>query len=68
MLGKDGFECLDPFIPILLENYTKAEFESLMEYYKERKWVRDINEDGLTEIWALSIGHPLEIRQICKSL
>ncbi|XP_035732961.1 28S ribosomal protein S29, mitochondrial-like [Vespa mandarinia] len=68
LLGKDGFECLDPFIPILIENYNKAEFESLMEYYKERKWIRDINADGLAEIWALTIGHPLEIRQICKSL
>nr|XP_050852368.1 28S ribosomal protein S29, mitochondrial [Vespula vulgaris] len=68
LLGKDGFDCLDPFIPILLENYTRVEFDSVMEYYKERKWIRDINADGLAEIWALSIGHPLEIRQICKSL
>lgn len=68
LLGKDGFEHLDPFLPILLEHYTKSEFESIMEYYKERKWVRNITSDGLKELWMLSNGNPLELTNICKYL
>ncbi|KRT78442.1 hypothetical protein AMK59_6566, partial [Oryctes borbonicus] len=41
LLGKDGFEHLDPFVPIHIPDYTNKEFTSCMEYYKERKWVQD---------------------------
>ncbi|KAK2575396.1 hypothetical protein KPH14_008312 [Odynerus spinipes] len=68
LLGKDGFEHLDPFIPIQVENYTKSEFESAMEYYKERKWVRNISSNGLTELWTLTNGHPFELMKICATL
>lgn len=39
LLGKEGFEHLDPFIPIHVERYSDKELKSCMEYYRERKWV-----------------------------
>ncbi|KAI4504160.1 hypothetical protein M0802_000631 [Mischocyttarus mexicanus] len=68
LLGKEGFEFIDPFLPVLVKNYTKTEFESIMEYYNDRKWVRNITSNGLAEIWALTAGHPLEIMTFCRSL
>lgn len=68
LLGDDGFEHLDPFVPVLVQNYNKSEFESIIEYYKERKWIRDISSMGLTELWLLSNGNPLELITICDGL
>ncbi|XP_015178536.1 PREDICTED: 28S ribosomal protein S29, mitochondrial [Polistes dominula] len=68
LLGKEGFEFTDPFLPILVENYNKTEFESIMEYYNDRKWVRNITSEGLAEIWALTAGNPCEIMKFCRSL
>lgn len=58
MLGTDGFEHLDPFLPIQVENYTDEEFESVMEYYKDRKWLRNISKEGQRELELLSARNP----------
>lgn len=68
LLGKEGFEFTDPFLPVWVKNYNKTEFESIMEYYSDRKWIRNITPEGLTEIWALTAGNPLEIMKLCRSL
>ncbi|GJQ78999.1 mRpS29 [Trypoxylus dichotomus] len=67
LLGKEGFEHLDPFIPIHVPNYTSKEFTSCMEYYKDRKWVQDfpgINE----ELRFLSNANPYKLMQMCGPL
>ncbi|XP_048367237.1 28S ribosomal protein S29, mitochondrial [Sphaerodactylus townsendi] len=40
LLGKEGFEALDPFVPIRVDNYTDLEFESCYQYYLERRWLQ----------------------------
>ncbi|KAJ8934079.1 hypothetical protein NQ318_015501 [Aromia moschata] len=40
LLGKDGFDHLDPFVPILVPDYSSKELLSCMNYYRERKWVQ----------------------------
>lgn len=35
-----GFELLDPFIPIETKNYSEKEFESTFDYYIDRLWVQ----------------------------
>lgn len=40
LLGKDGFDALDPFIPILVSNYKPKEFESCIQYYLENNWLQ----------------------------
>lgn len=37
---QEGFDALDPFIPILVSNYTPKEFESCMQYYLENSWLQ----------------------------
>uniref|UniRef100_A0A803SSG1 Small ribosomal subunit protein mS29 n=1 Tax=Anolis carolinensis TaxID=28377 RepID=A0A803SSG1_ANOCA len=40
LLGKKGFDALDPFVPIQVHNYTDREFESCYQYYLEQKWLQ----------------------------
>ncbi|KAL0103335.1 hypothetical protein PUN28_017545 [Cardiocondyla obscurior] len=68
LLGKEGFEHLDPFIPVLVENYNDAEFDSIIEYYKDRKWIRNITPTGQKEIELLSNKNPLNLMEQCKFL
>ncbi|XP_020281550.1 28S ribosomal protein S29, mitochondrial [Pseudomyrmex gracilis] len=68
LLGKEGFEHLDPFVPVLVEDYNVAEFESMMEYYKERKWIRNITPSGQREIELLTNKNPLILRTHCAAL
>uniref|UniRef100_A0A8C5PHW1 Small ribosomal subunit protein mS29 n=1 Tax=Leptobrachium leishanense TaxID=445787 RepID=A0A8C5PHW1_9ANUR len=46
LLGKDGFEALDPFVPVQVHNYNEKEFESCYQYYLERNWIQ--HEQGET--------------------
>ncbi|XP_022346565.1 28S ribosomal protein S29, mitochondrial isoform X2 [Enhydra lutris kenyoni] len=40
LLGKEGFDALDPFVPILVSNYSPEEFESCIQYYLENSWLQ----------------------------
>ena len=39
-----GFEFLDPFVPVFVDNYNEKEMESCIEYYIHKKWIQ--NEQG----------------------
>lgn len=39
-LLQEGFDALDPFIPILVSNYSPKEFESCIQYYLENSWLQ----------------------------
>ncbi|XP_053973455.1 28S ribosomal protein S29, mitochondrial [Hylaeus volcanicus] len=68
LLGKKGFEHVDPFVPVCVENYTSDEFNTIMEYYKDRKWIRNITANGQRELELLSNRNPLELWTRCKPL
>ncbi|XP_012280425.1 28S ribosomal protein S29, mitochondrial [Orussus abietinus] len=68
LLGKDGFEHLDPFLPVSVENYTNDEFSAVIEYYKNRKWIRDITSTGEKELQLKSVGNPYTLMQYCIPL
>ncbi|KAK3604678.1 hypothetical protein CHS0354_009290 [Potamilus streckersoni] len=70
LLGKEGFEFMDPFIPIEVSNYTEKEVHSCLEYYIERMWIqnpRGRSDDGKKELIFLSNKHPYELTRICAS-
>lgn len=39
-LLQEGFDALDPFVPILVSNYNRKEFESCIQYYLENSWLQ----------------------------
>ncbi|XP_017773998.1 PREDICTED: 28S ribosomal protein S29, mitochondrial [Nicrophorus vespilloides] len=67
LLGKEGFEHLDPFIPVAVNEYTDKEFTSCMEYYRERKWVQPAPGQD-EELSFLSGSNPYKLMQICAGL
>ncbi|XP_018420737.1 PREDICTED: LOW QUALITY PROTEIN: 28S ribosomal protein S29, mitochondrial [Nanorana parkeri] len=71
LLGKEGFDFLDPFIPIQVTKYSEKEFESCYQYYVERKWIQHEKartEQGKTELMFLSSSNPREMEKICTFL
>uniref|UniRef100_A0A8C3UIE8 Small ribosomal subunit protein mS29 n=1 Tax=Catharus ustulatus TaxID=91951 RepID=A0A8C3UIE8_CATUS len=46
LLGKEGFDALDPFVPIPVPNYSPKEFESCYGYYLERRWLQHEKGQG----------------------
>lgn len=68
LLGREGFEHLDPFVPIRHENYDEKEFESCIQYYVDRKWVQNINQGFDKELEFLSNKNPYKLMDLCKSL
>ncbi|XP_029163694.1 28S ribosomal protein S29, mitochondrial [Nylanderia fulva] len=68
LLGKEGFEHLDPFIPILVDDYNVAEFDSMIEYYKDRKWIRNITVSDQKELELITNRNPSALMEQCKFL
>ncbi|NWR38795.1 RT29 protein, partial [Tachuris rubrigastra] len=71
LLGKEGFDALDPFVPILVSNYSPREFESCYGYYLERKWLqheRARTEDGKAELQFLSGSNPRQLDRLAGPL
>ncbi|CAK9804458.1 28S ribosomal protein S29, mitochondrial [Anthophora quadrimaculata] len=68
LLGKKGFEHLDPFLPICVENYSTEEFQTILKYYEDRKWIRDISPQAQKEWEMLCNKNPREIWNFSKPL
>lgn len=67
LLTKEGFEHLDPFVPVPVDSYTEKELKSCMDYYRERKWVTPYpNQDE--EVSFTSANNPYRIMEICGAL
>ncbi|XP_064257612.1 small ribosomal subunit protein mS29 isoform X2 [Passer domesticus] len=71
LLGKEGFDALDPFVPIAVPNYSPREFESCYGYYLERRWLqheRAHTEDGKAELRFLSGSNPRQLDRLAGPL
>ncbi|CAH8453505.1 unnamed protein product [Schistosoma turkestanicum] len=67
LLGKSGFECMDPFIPVLVENYTPTETNALLRFYAENNWLTNpaaFTPEGQAELIFLSDYNPLELSRL----
>ena len=68
LLGKEGFEFMDPFIPINVPDYSDKEAYSCVEYFINRRWI--LNPKGHTE-WGkkqllfLSNKNPKTLYNVC---
>nr|CAG4644781.1 EOG090X05V1 [Leptodora kindtii] len=61
LLGKEGFEHLDPFIPVQVTNYSEKEMHSQINYYIDRRWLQQPKahtEQGRKELMFSSGFHP----------
>ncbi|KAB0792332.1 hypothetical protein PPYR_14291 [Photinus pyralis] len=67
LLGRDGFEHMDPFVPVAVPTYTKLEFTSCMDYYRERRWVLPLDGQD-EELQFLSAMNPYRLMLLCNSV
>ncbi|XP_050840872.1 28S ribosomal protein S29, mitochondrial [Serinus canaria] len=71
LLGKEGFDALDPFVPIPVPNYSPKEFESCYGYYLERRWLQHEKartEEGKAELRFLSGSNPRQLDRLAGPL
>ncbi|XP_075419000.1 small ribosomal subunit protein mS29 [Tenrec ecaudatus] len=71
LLGKEGFDALDPFVPILVSNYNPKEWESCIQYYLENNWLQHEKahtKEGLQELLFLSNANPEQLERLCAHL
>lgn len=68
LLGEEGFEHLDPFVPIRVENYTEQEYENCIKYYLDRKWIQNSVDEFDKELKFLSGKNPYKLMEICAPL
>lgn len=68
LLNKEGFEHLDPFVPIKTEAYSDKEFNSCISYYVDRKWILNTTPGFDEELKFLSNRNPYKLMDLCKSL
>ncbi|CAG9761596.1 unnamed protein product [Ceutorhynchus assimilis] len=67
LLGKSGFEHLDPFLPVEVKDYSEKEHQSIMDYYRERKWIHSYPGQN-DELYFLSGGNPFRLMNLCNAL
>ena len=69
LLEKEGFECLDPHLPVYVPPYSDKELCSSVEYYMDRKWITNPaarTEDGRKELMFLSSNNPLHLYHLTR--
>lgn len=67
-LRREGFEHLDPFVPIRVDNYTEEEYYSCVQYYLNRKWIQQTESGFDKELEFLSGRNPFKLMELCASL
>lgn len=68
LLGKNGFEFFEPFLPIRTEDYSPKEIDSALDYYMDMNFVqhpKGRTEAARNEFKFLSGHNPRELRYIC---
>ncbi|XP_061572885.1 28S ribosomal protein S29, mitochondrial isoform X2 [Cololabis saira] len=71
LLGEKGFDSMDPFVPVMVPNYSEKEFESCYLYFTDRHWLQhpqSHTEEGKKEIIFLSNRNPSMFDRICGFL
>lgn len=67
LLGKHGFDYLDPFVPVNVPIYSQKELISCLDYFRERLWIPqepELNE----ELSFLSANNPYRLMNLTAGL
>ncbi|XP_046404182.1 28S ribosomal protein S29, mitochondrial [Ischnura elegans] len=70
-LGQEGFEHLDPFVPVQIEEYNHREVNSCIDYYIDRRWLQSPKagtDEGRKELEFMSGRNPFQLMKICAPL
>lgn len=65
-LLSQGFELLDPFIPVEVPKLSEMEFHNMLDYYEDRRYLQKFG--NREELEYLSARVPRELRKFVASL
>uniref|UniRef100_A0A671PS20 Small ribosomal subunit protein mS29 n=1 Tax=Sinocyclocheilus anshuiensis TaxID=1608454 RepID=A0A671PS20_9TELE len=71
LLGEEGFDSMEPFVPVSVSNYNEKEFESCYLYYLDRSWLQhphSRSEEGKKELIFLCNKNPSILERLCAAL
>lgn len=68
LLRQEGWELLNPFVPVQIGRYTKSEMDVMIDYYLDRKYIQDVSgtEAGRAETHFLTGRHPKDFMQLSR--
>lgn len=60
LLGEEGWEHFEPFIPIEVNLYSKAEMDTMIDFYGEKRYISDtaVTSAGRAEIHFMTGRSP----------
>jgi len=61
-----GFEHIDPFIPVMVPELSTSEFNNMLDYYEEKRWLQKTG--GRKELEFLTSKLPSELMVRCAPL
>lgn len=61
-----GFEHIDPFIPVMVPELSSVEFNNMLDYYEEKRWLQKTG--GRKELEFLTSKLPGELMARCAPL
>uniref|UniRef100_A0A673G404 Small ribosomal subunit protein mS29 n=1 Tax=Sinocyclocheilus rhinocerous TaxID=307959 RepID=A0A673G404_9TELE len=68
---QEGFDSMEPFVPVSVSNYNEKEFESCYLYYLDRNWLQhphSRSEEGKKELIFLCNKNPSILERLCAAL
>ncbi|CAI2342509.1 unnamed protein product [Caenorhabditis sp. 36 PRJEB53466] len=68
LFGEEGFEYVEPFVPIETANYTEKEADAIYNYYVDKNWLTTKaarTEDGRKQLMHLSAFNPFYYERLC---
>ncbi|CAL2032921.1 unnamed protein product [Caenorhabditis brenneri] len=68
LFGEEGFEFVEPFLPIETTNYTESETNTLYDYYVRKNWLASKSartEEGRKQLMHLSAFNPYYYERLC---
>lgn len=68
LLQRKGFEFLDPFVPMHVDVYNDIEFENIISYYLDRKWISNYTPGLEKELKFLSGRNGYNLKHITSPL
>lgn len=71
VLGEEGWECFDPFLPIHVPKYSRREFENCMNMYQDIGWLsrpESRTYEARDELRFISGMNPEQVFYLCQSI
>uniref|UniRef100_A0A1I7UG02 Small ribosomal subunit protein mS29 n=1 Tax=Caenorhabditis tropicalis TaxID=1561998 RepID=A0A1I7UG02_9PELO len=68
LFGEEGFEYVEPFVPIETTNYSESETDKIYKYYVNKNWLASKaarSEEGRKQLMHLSAFNPYYYERLC---